>query len=301
MEISTTLDQLVGNTPLLEVETVNGATIYAKMEMQNPAGSIKDRIALEMVKEAFEKGLLHPGDKAVEATSGNTGIGLAFVCSIYGIHLTVLMPENMSKERQTLMKAYGAEIVLTPKEGGMALAEKMAEEYQAKGYFFFDQFHNEANWHAHYRHTGPEIEEQTQGNIDIFLAGFGTSGTLTGVGKYLKERHPELKLIGMEPEESPLLSEGHPGPHKIQGIGANFVPPLLDENLVDEIIRIPSEKAWEKANEMAKKGLFLGISAAANLLGAEAIASRPENAGKRIVTVFPDGGSKYLSLDIYGK
>ena len=301
MKSTQSIESLIGNTPLLEVETINGATIYAKLEMQNPGGSIKDRVALEIVNEAFAKGLLHRGDKAVEATSGNTGIGLALVCALRGVELTILMPENMSKERQDLMKAYGAKIILTPKEGGMALAEEMAEKMRKDGYFFLDQFHNEANWHAHYLHTGPEILDQLDGKVDLFVAGVGTSGTLTGIGKCLKENCPAVKIIGLEPAESPLLETGKAGPHKIQGIGANFVPPLFERDLVDEIIPIPSEKAIAKANELAKKGLFVGISAACNLLGAEALASRPENAGKTIVTVFPDGGSKYMSMEIYGK
>jgi cysteine synthase A len=275
--------------------------IYAKLEGQNPGGSIKDRVAKQMIADFEVSGALKGKKGIVEGTSGNTGIGLAFLCAAKKIPLVIVMPENMSKERQDLMKAYGASLILTPAKEGMDGAEKKAAQMaKEEGYLFANQFENQSNVKAHYTSTGPEIDEALEGHVFAFLAGVGTAGTLMGIGSYLKEKNPEVQVIAIEPDESPVLDGGKPGPHKIQGIGANFYPPLLKASLVDGYLRIKSEDAIAKANLLAKVGIFVGISAAANLLGAEAYAkSHPGNGN--IVTVFPDGGIKYMSLGIYGK
>jgi cysteine synthase A len=291
----------IGNTPLLLVEKIGHVSCYAKLEMMNPGGSIKDRVAAQMIADFEERGLDCRHYGIVEGTSGNTGIGLAFICAAKGIPLTIVMPENMSKERQDLMKAYGAQLVLTPASLGMDGAEKEAARLAlVHGYLFANQFENESNWKAHYRTTGPEIEAALP-HVDAFIAGVGTAGTLMGIGRYLKEKNPALQLIAVEPAESPVL-EGQPaGPHGIQGIGANFYPPLFDKTLVNAYLQIKSNEAKAKANDLAKQGLFVGISAAANLLAMESYAKAHAQENLTIVTVFPDGGSKYMSLGIYGK
>lgn len=293
--------EAIGNTPLLLVEEVAGNKIYAKLEGQNPGGSIKDRVARQMIADFEEAGALKNKKGIVEGTSGNTGIGLAFLCAAKKIPLVIVMPENMSKERQDLMKAYGASLILTPAKDGMDGAEKKAAQMaQEEGYLFANQFENQSNVKAHYTSTGPEIYESLEGDVSAFLAGVGTAGTLMGIGRYLKEKNPKVQVIAIEPDESPVLDGGKPGPHKIQGIGANFYPPLLQASLVDSYLRIKGDDAIVKANILAKAGIFVGISAAANLLGAEVYAKAHPNFGN-IVTVFPDGGIKYMSLGIYGK
>lgn len=290
----------IGNTPLVLLEEVAGNKIYVKLEGHNPGGSIKDRIAKQMILSAIEKGLLAPGKKAVEGTSGNTGIGLALCCQSLGIPLTICMPENMSKERQDLLRGYGAEILLTPKALGMNGTEAKAKELADEGYFFFDQFHNPANVEAHEKTTGPEIKRQLDAKIDIFVAGVGTGGTLMGAGGFLK-RECGTALYAVEPLESQVLSGKPAGPHGIQGIGANFLPPLFRDSLVDGILPIATEEAKKKVGTLYKEGHFVGISSAANILAAEQLANEHPNEGLNIVTVSPDDGSKYLSLGLYEK
>jgi cysteine synthase A len=293
--------EAIGNTPLLLVEEIAGNKIYAKLEGQNPGGSIKDRVAAQMVEDFEDSNALKGKKGIVEGTSGNTGIGLAFICAAKQIPLVIVMPENMSKERQDLMKAYGASLILTPAKEGMDGAEKKAAALaKTEGYLFANQFENKSNVKAHYKTTGPEIYEALNGQVSAFLAGVGTAGTLMGIGAYLKEKDPKVQLVAIEPDESPVLDGGKPGPHKIQGIGANFYPPLLKADLVNTYLRVKSDEAVAKANVLAKIGIFVGISGAANLLGAEAYAKSHPNLGN-LVTVFPDGGIKYMSLGIYGK
>lgn len=293
-------EKIIGNTPEVLLEKINDNSIFIKLEMMNLGGSVKDRIALRIIEDLIKEGKLgKEGQKAVEATSGNTGIGLAMVCALKGIPLTILMPENMSKERISLMESYGAKVILTPKEGGMALAEEQAKEMEKDGYVFLNQFGNHSNIDAHLEGTSKEIIKDFPDGIDYFVAGVGTSGTLSGCAKALKEAFPNIKIIAVEPEESKLLEGSKPGPHSIQGIGANFLPPFYEESLVDEIIPIKSSEAMKKANELAKKGFFLGISSAAAILAAEIVAKK-EN-GKTILAISPDGGIKYMSLGIYGR
>jgi cysteine synthase A len=293
--------QTIGHTPIVYVETIGGNAIYLKLEMFNPGLSVKDRVAYEMIENLKAQGLLGQGQKAVEGTSGNTGIGLSLVCAYEGIPLTIVMPENMSKERQDLMKAYGSTLVLTPKAEGMAGAEKKAAALAQEGYVFLNQFENPDNYKAHEKTTGPEIIADFPDGLDYFVAGVGTAGTLMGTGRALKKRYKAIRLVAVEPKESPILEGGAAGPHSIQGIGANFVPPLYDKSLVDEIIPIESEKAIARVKELAHHGLFLGISSGASLLACEEIASKEGPKGLKILGLAPDGGIKYMSMDIYGK
>lgn len=301
------VEKLIGNTPLLrlkQTETLQNASaaIYAKAEFFNPAGSIKDRVAKAIVDEAEQSGRLKKGGTIIEATSGNTGIGLALIAATRGYKAVIVMPETMSKERRKLIKAYGAEIVLTAGEKGMQGAVEKAEEIlkNTPNAIIAGQFENPANPKAHYQTTAPEIYETLQGNVDIFVAGVGTGGTLTGVGKYLKERKQNVQVVAIEPASSPLLSQGKAGAHGIQGIGANFVPNILDKTLYDEVLTITDEEAYEAARTLCEtEGLFVGISAGANVAAAIQLAKRPENAGKNIVTVLPDGGGRYLSTPLF--
>ena len=305
--IYTSAQQLIGNTPLLALENIAKnddlqATLLAKLECMNPAGSAKDRIALAMVDDAEKKGLLQPGGLIIEPTSGNTGIGLASVAAARGYRAIIVMPDSMSKERQLLMTAYGAELVLTPGAKGMQGAIEKAKELNAQnpGSIIAGQFENPANPAAHYATTGPEIWADTNGNVDIFVAGIGTGGTITGVGKYLKERNPNVQIIAVEPAGSPLLTKGIAGPHGLQGIGANFVPAVLDAKVYDEVITVTEEQAYEAGRRMGQEeGLLVGISSGAALHAALTVAKRPECAGKRIVVLLPDTGERYLSTAMY--
>ena len=300
--------ELIGKTPLLQLNGyskkagISGATILAKLEYLNPAGSVKDRIALAMIEDAEAKGLLKPGATIIEPTSGNTGIGLAAVAAAKGYHAILTLPDTMSVERRNLLKAYGAEIVLTEGAKGMKGAIAKAEELHAStpGSFIPGQFINPANPAAHKKSTGPEIWEQTDGKVDIFVAGVGTGGTLTGVGEYLKEKNPNVKVVAVEPATSPVLSKGTPGAHKIQGIGAGFVPDVLNTKVYDEIIPIENEDAFTEGRLFAtSEGILVGISSGAALKAASILANRPENKGKTIVVLLPDSGDRYLSTQLY--
>ena len=297
---------LIGNTPLVEVVNIEKelgleATLLVKLEYLNPAGSVKDRIAKEMIQDALEKGLINENTTLIEPTSGNTGIGLSAVATALNLKIIITMPETMSVERRNLMKAYGAELVLTPGSEGMKGAIAKAKELasQIENSFIPGQFENPANPTAHYKTTGPEIYEQTEGKVDIFVAGVGTGGTISGIGKYLKEKNPEVKVVAVEPASSPVLSTGKGGAHKIQGIGAGFVPETLDTNIYDEIITVENEDAFATGKEMAKtEGILVGISSGAALYAAKELAKREENAGKTIVVLLPDGGDRYLSTPL---
>ena len=297
---------LVGNTPLVRVNNLIKkdelkADVLAKLEYFNPAGSVKDRIAKEMIQDALEKGLINENTTLIEPTSGNTGIGLSAVATALNLKIIITMPETMSVERRNLMKAYGAELVLTPGSEGMKGAIAKAKELasQIENSFIPGQFENPANPTAHYKTTGPEIYEQTEGKVDIFVAGVGTGGTISGIGKYLKEKNPEVKVVAVEPASSPVLSTGKGGAHKIQGIGAGFVPETLDTKIYDEIITVENEDAFATGKEMAKtEGILVGISSGAALYAAKEIAKRDENAGKTIVVLLPDGGDRYLSTPL---
>lgn len=299
--------ELVGNTPLVEVsrfakEYDVAARLLVKAEYLNPAGSVKDRVAKEMIEDAERKGLLKPGATIVEPTSGNTGIGLAFMAALRGYRVILTMPETMSVERRKLLAAYGAEIVLTPGAEGMQGAVKKAEELtkEIPGSFFAGQFINPANPEAHYKTTGPEIYKDTEGNIAVYVATAGTGGTLTGTARYLKERIPGLHVVAVEPADSPLLSEGRAGAHKIQGIGANFIPEVLDTGIYNEVVAVSNEDAFAYAKTMIRKeGLLVGISSGAALAAAVAVGRRPEYAGKIIVAVLPDNGDRYLSTELF--
>lgn len=305
--IYTSADQLIGGTPLLELTNIEkelnlSATVLAKVEYLNPGGSVKDRVGLAMINDAEEKGLLSPGSVIIEPTSGNTGIGLAMVAAVRGYRLIIVMPDSMSVERQKIMKAYGAELVLTPGAQGMAGAIEKAEELHASnpGSIIAGQFVNPANPKAHYDTTGPEIWSDTDGCVDYFVAGVGTGGTLTGVGRYLKEQSPSVQIIAMEPDASPVLSGGAAGPHKLQGIGAGFVPEILDTSVYDEVLTISAEDAYAMSRLLGKReGILVGISAGAALAAAVAVARRPEAAGKTIVALLPDTGDRYLSTDLF--
>lgn len=297
---------LVGNTPLVRVNNLIKkdelkADVLAKLEYFNPAGSVKDRIAKEMILDALEKGLINENTTLIEPTSGNTGIGLSAVATSLNLKIIITMPETMSVERRNLMKAYGAELVLTPGSEGMKGAIAKAKELasQIENSFIPGQFENPANPTAHYKTTGPEIYEQTEGKVDIFVAGVGTGGTISGIGKYLKEKNPEVKVVAVEPASSPVLSTGKGGAHKIQGIGAGFVPDTLDTKIYDEIITVENEDAFATGKEMAKtEGILVGISSGAALYAAKELAKREENAGKTIVVLLPDGGDRYLSTPL---
>lgn len=297
---------LVGNTPLVRVNNLIKkdelkADVLAKLEYFNPAGSVKDRIAKEMILDALEKGLINENTTLIEPTSGNTGIGLSAVATALNLKIIITMPETMSVERRNLMKAYGAELVLTPGSEGMKGAIAKAKELasQIENSFIPGQFENPANPTAHYKTTGPEIYEQTEGKVDIFVAGVGTGGTISGIGKYLKEKNPEVKVVAVEPASSSVLSTGKGGAHKIQGIGAGFVPETLDTKIYDEIITVENEDAFATGKEMAKtEGILVGISSGAALYAAKELAKREENAGKTIVVLLPDGGDRYLSTPL---
>lgn len=303
------ITDLIGGTPLLKLtnyisDKELGADIYAKLEYLNPAGSVKDRIAKAMIDEAEEKGLLNPESVIIEPTSGNTGIGLAAVAASRGYRIILTMPETMSVERRNLLKAYGAELVLTEgtkgMKGAIAKAEKLAEELPNS--FIPSQFTNAANPAAHRRTTGPEIWEDTEGKVDIFVAGIGTGGTITGVGEYLKSQNPKVSVVAVEPTGSPVLSEGTPGPHKIQGIGAGFVPETLNTDIYDEVLTVSDEDAFETGRTLARReGLLVGISSGAAVFAAAELAKRPENKGKVIVALLPDMGDRYLSTPMFAE
>ncbi|MEI3518585.1 MAG: cysteine synthase A [Clostridia bacterium] len=296
MDIKDTVTQLIGNTPLLRLHKMEerfgaGAEIVAKVEMFNPAGSIKDRVGYNMVIEAEKSGRLKPGGTIIEPTSGNTGVGIAMTAAARGYKAVMVMPESMSLERRKLLAALGAELVLTDKNEGMKGSVEKAEALakEIPGSIIAGQFENPANPQAHYETTAPEIWEATDGNVDIFIATFGTGGTVTGVGRYLKEKNPDIRVIGVEPASSPLVTEGKAGPHKIQGIGANFIPEVLEVKLMDEVITVTDDDALETMKALAKtEGLLVGVSAGAAVYAAGQVAARPENAGKRIVVVLPD-------------
>ena len=305
--IYTSVDQLIGRTPLLELTRIEQeenlpARILAKLECLNPAGSVKDRAAKAMIDDAEARGLLRPDAVIIEPTSGNTGIGLASVAATRGYRVIIVMPETMSIERRQLMGAYGAELVLTEGDKGMAGAIARAEELarEIPGSFLPGQFDNPANSAAHRSSTGPEIWEDTGGAVDIFVAGVGTGGTITGVGQYLKERNPAVRIAAVEPEGSPILSGGRPGPHQLQGIGAGFLPKVLDTSIYDEIISVSDEDAFAAGRQMGRsEGILVGISSGAALWAAIQLARRTENQGKTIVTLLPDSGDRYLSTPLF--
>lgn len=304
MKTYKTITELIGHTPLLDITGDKPASIFAKLEYLNPAGSVKDRIAKAMIDDAEEKGLLKKDSVIIEPTSGNTGIGLAAVAAARGYRVILTMPDTMSIERRNLLKAYGAELVLTEgakgMKGAIAKAQELAEA--TPGSFIPGQFTNPANPEAHRRTTGPEIYADTDGKVDIFVAGVGTGGTLTGVGEYLKSQKPDVKVVAVEPATSPVLSEGKPGPHKIQGIGAGFVPDTLNTDIYDEIIPVKNEDAFSTGRSIAREaGLLVGISSGAAIWAARELASRPENAGKVIVVLLPDTGDRYLSTPMFSE
>ena len=309
MNIYRSLSQLVGGTPLLEVSGFTraagaNATILAKLECCNPAGSAKDRVALQMILDAEAAGLLTPGATIIEPTSGNTGIGLAAMGIARGYQVILTMPDSMSAERRALLAAYGAKLVLTPGAQGMTGAIAMAEELAAStpGSWIAGQFDNPSNPKAHYLTTGPEIWTDTDGHVDIFVAGAGTGGTVSGTGRYLKEQNPNVKIVAVEPASSPLLTEGHAGPHGLQGIGANFVPKNLDLGVVDEVLPVTEEDAYAAGRLLARtEGLLCGITAGAALHAAAVLAKRPENTGKVIVALLPDTGDRYLSTPLFAE
>ena len=305
-EIKNSFLDLVGNTPLVRVNNLIKkdelkADVLAKLEYFNPAGSVKDRIAKEMIQDALEKGLINENTTLIEPTSGNTGIGLSAVATSLNLKIIITMPETMSVERRNLMKAYGAELVLTPGSEGMKGAIAKAKELasQIENSFIPGQFENPANPQAHYKTTGPEIYSQTEGKVDIFVAGVGTGGTISGIGKYLKEQNPNIKVVAVEPASSPVLSTGKGGAHKIQGIGAGFVPDTLDTKIYDEIITVENEDAFASGKEVAKtEGILIGISSGAAIQATKELAKREENKGKTIVVLLPDGGDRYLSTPL---
>lgn len=306
-KIYTSADQLIGRTPLLELSHIEkedglGARILGKLEYFNPAGSVKDRVARAMLDDAEERGLLNQDSVIIEPTSGNTGIGLASVAAARGYRIIIVMPETMSAERRQLMKAYGAELVLTEGSKGMTGAIARAEELKEEipGGFIPGQFVNPANSAAHRTSTGPEIWEDTEGKVDIFVAGVGTGGTITGVGEYLRGKNPNVKIVAVEPKDSPVLSEGHAGSHKIQGIGAGFVPEVLNTRIYDEVIPVANEDAFAVGRRIGRsEGVLVGISSGAAAWAAIELAKRPENAGKTIVVLLPDTGDRYLSTSLF--
>ncbi len=307
-QIKESAAELIGNTPIMKLNRysesagIKDVTVLAKLEYLNPAGSVKDRIALAMIEDAEKKGLLKPGATIIEPTSGNTGIGLASVAAAKGYKAVLTLPDTMSLERRNLLKAYGAELVLTEGTKGMKGAIAKAEELkeQTPGSVILGQFDNPANAEAHKKTTGPEIWEQTEGKVDIFVAGVGTGGTITGVGEYLKEKNPSVQVVAVEPATSPVLSKGESGPHKIQGIGAGFVPKVLNTEVYDEVIAIENEDAFTEGRNFAvSEGILVGISSGAALKAAKILADRPENKGKTIVVLLPDSGDRYLSTSLF--
>ena len=306
-KIAKKLTDLVGNTPLLELDKYSKAKgletpVIAKVEFFNPGGSVKDRIALAMIEDAEQKGILKPGATIIEPTSGNTGVGLALASAVKGYHLILTMPETMSVERRNLVKAYGAEVRLTPGKDGMAGGIRAAEELRDSipGAVILQQFENPANPARHYATTGPEIWRDTDGQVDIFVAGVGTGGTVTGVAKYLKEQNPAVRVVAVEPKSSAVLNGGESGPHKIQGIGAGFVPKTYDASVIDEVFDVDNDDAIRTGREVAQQeGLLVGISSGAALYAAIEVAKRPENKGKKIVVLLPDTGERYLSTVLY--
>ena len=304
MKIKNTVTELIGGTPLLRLRKMEEkfgaqAEVIAKVEFFNPAGSVKDRVGYNMVIEAEKEGRLKPGGTIIEPTSGNTGVGIAMTCAARGYKAIMVMPESMSVERRTLLKALGAELVLTDKDLGMQGSVDKAKELleEIPGSIIAGQFENPANPQAHYETTGPEIWEDTDGQVDILVATFGTGGTVSGIGKYLKEKNPDVKVVAVEPAASPLLSEGKAGPHKIQGIGANFIPDALDQTVIDEIVTVSDDDALDTMKEIAcTEGLLVGVSSGAAVYAAGQVAARAENAGKRIVVILPDTGERYLSI-----
>ena len=306
-KIYTSVQELIGRTPLMEIRNIEReegleARVLVKLEYLNPAGSVKDRIAKNMIEDAEEKGLLKPGATIIEPTSGNTGIGLAAIAASKGYRLILTMPETMSVERRNILKAYGAEIILTEGARGMTGAIEKAEELskEISGSFLTRQFENPANPETHRKTTGPEIWEDTDGKVDIFVAGVGTGDTITGTGEYLKSKNPQVKVVAVEPSDSPVLSGGAAGPHKLQGIGAGFVPKALNTQIYDEILTLGSEESFAAAKLLAhKEGILVGISSGAALHGAIEIAKRPENKGKTIVVILPDSGDRYYSTPLF--
>lgn len=310
MKIYESAAELIGRTPLLQVKNyckergVEGAILLAKLEYLNPAGSVKDRVALGMLEDAEEKGLLTPGATIIEPTSGNTGIGLASVAAAKGYKAVFTIPDTMSRERISLLEAYGAQVVLTEGAKGMAGSIEKAKELEKEipGAMILGQFENPANPATHFKSTGPEIWEDTDGKVDIFVAGVGTGGTITGIGQYLKSQKPDVKVVAVEPADSPLLSGGKAGPHGLQGIGANFIPEILDKKVYDEIITISTEEAYLGARTLARKeGILVGITSGAAIYAAEQLALRPENQGKVIVALLPDSGDRYMSTTLFGE
>lgn len=307
MAVYGSITEVVGNTPLVDLKRYAekedlDARILAKVEAFNPGGSVKDRIALAMIRSAEKDGILKPGATIVEPTSGNTGIGLAWVGTALGYHVILVMPDSMSQERRDLMQAYGGELVLTPGAQGMKGAIAKADEIckETPGAVILGQFVNPANPAIHKETTGPEIWKDTDGKVDILVAGVGTGGTISGTGEYLKEKNPDIQVIAVEPEASPVLSGGNPGPHKIQGIGAGFVPETLDTGIYNEVIRVSNEQAFEADRELVRtEGILAGISSGAALAAATEVARRPENKGKTIVVIFPDTGERYLSTGVF--
>ncbi len=299
--------ELVGKTPILKLNKIKNnnnlcANLFAKLEYFNPAGSVKDRVAMQMIKDAERSGELKKGATLIEATSGNTGIGLCAACAAMGYKVIIVMPETMSEERKKLMRAYGAELVLTSGKKGMQGAIDKAEELQRTidGAFLTRQFENESNSKAHFETTGPEIWDDLDGKVDIFVAGVGTGGTLTGVGRYLKSKNPNIKIVAVEPKDSPVLSEGRAGAHAIQGIGAGFVPKVLDTEVYDEVVCVCKDEAYDCAREIAKsEGVLVGISSGAALSAAISLAKKEENRGKNIVVLLADTGERYLSTDLF--
>lgn len=306
-QIYQNIAELIGNTPLLELRGMEKkyqlkARLVAKLEYLNPSGSVKDRAALGMLKDALEKGVIAPGATIVEPTSGNTGIGLAALAASEGFHLILTMPETMSVERRNILKAYGAEIVLTDGTQGMAGAIEKAKELveEIPGSFLPGQFENPANARAHFETTGPELWRDTDGNIDVFVSAVGSGGTITGTGQYLRQQKPEIRIIAVEPETSPVLSGGAAGAHKIQGIGAGFVPEVLDTEIFDEIMTVDNEEPFAMARELAKtEGILVGISSGAALYAAVQAAARPENEGKTVVVLLPDSADRYYSTELF--
>ena len=307
--IYTSVAQLIGGTPLLELTNIaknDGlkARVLVKLEGCNPAGSAKDRVALSMILDAEEKEILKPGSVIIEPTSGNTGIGLCSVAAARGYKCIIVMPDSMSMERRLLMTAFGGELVLTPGAGGMSAAIARAEELakEIPGSWIAGQFVNPANPKAHYLTTGPEIWEDTDGNVDFFVAGIGTGGTITGTGRYLKEKNPQVQIVGVEPADSPLITKGKAGPHGIQGIGANFIPEILDTGLLDKVLTVTTEEAYAAGRRLGtEEGVLAGISAGAALHAALELAKQEENAGKTIVALLPDSGERYLTTAMYAK